>query len=141
MNRRSFLATAVASAAAAGLSACATLERMGGGARAAVQYATLRYLGDDSLRAERARHVLVEIRPVATGETTLEALAQAVEDAIPWDDLDLADATLLAELLGALRAELESRIGDGLLDPDDVERVERVIDWIDDAAARVESRG
>lgn len=140
MKRRNFLATAVASAAAAGLSACATLERMGGGARAAVQYAVMRYLDGDARRAGDARRIIVEVRPLARGTASLEALARAVEELIPWDALDLADAVLLSELLTVLHDELERRIGEGVLEPDQVERVERVIDWIDDAAARVEAR-
>lgn len=140
MKRREMLFLLVPGLAAWGAGCAQIPPVLRGGARAVIQYAVTRYLGEDPHRAQEARRIIVEVRPLAQGASTLEALAQAVEARIPWQRLDLADAVLLAELLTVLRDELESRIGDGLLDPARVERIENVIDWIDAAARRVEAR-
>lgn len=140
MTRRALLCMLLAGLAGGSVGCAQISPVLRSGSRAAIQYAVARYLGEDPQRAQEARRIIVEVRPLAQGAATLDALAQAVEARIPWQRLDLADAVLLAELLTVLRDELERRIGSGLLDPGRVERIEQVLDWIDAAAQRVEAR-
>lgn len=73
------------------------------------------------------------IRPHAQGATTLGALDRHVRDQIRWDRLDVADRLLLDALLIELRAELEARMGDGVLSPEHRTRIETVLDWVEQA--------
>jgi hypothetical protein len=108
-------------------------------ARLAVQYGTLKYIGDDVEKAARVRDVVTDaqnILDIGTSVTVI-ALDAAIRDRISWDRLDLADTLLLNVLLDELRIEMESRIGAGQLNEDDRVRVSAVFGWINSAAGLV----
>ncbi|WP_019024077.1 MULTISPECIES: hypothetical protein [unclassified Thioalkalivibrio] len=132
-----FLAAAVALSAG-----CATLTQSPTAAKIVTQQAVARWIGEDPGRAAETRRIVVEVRGHLDDRTTsLERLDQRVRDAIRWEDLDPADRLLLHDLLTALRAELVERFGERELSPHRRERLERVADWIEEAAARLEEDG
>lgn len=116
------------------LSGCAWLEESPTTARAAVQYSTLKYIGSEPDRGQRVERTASEIRGYLSGESTVAALDSRLRSMIDWQPLDIADRILLAALLDELRDTMLTRIGDGRLSPDDTVRIERVIDWVVDAA-------
>ena len=107
-------------------------------AKFAVQQGTLRALDEDPEKAARALEILEKVRPAVAEETvTVGVIDQYVRDQISWENLSMADAQLLIVLLDRMKEELEVRIGSGVLNPDQRESMERVMDWIQEAAELV----
>jgi hypothetical protein len=121
---------------AVALQACALLERVESSPATAaltVQYGTLKYTGDDADKAQRVYDAVARLS-LDDESITLALLDDRIRAAINWERLDLADRLLLDTLLAQVRAELEQRMGSGLLAPEDRVRVQQVMQWVQDAA-------
>lgn len=117
------------------VSGCAYIEQRPATAMLTVQYATLKYVGEDRAKAERVRQTAAQFRDSLSGDlVTLDALDAALRAEIKWDKIDQADQLLLNALLLELRTTLEQRFSAELLSPDDTVVLRRVADWIIQAA-------
>src|SRR5690625_217669 len=115
-------------------SGCAMLEDNPHTTKAAVYYGTLKYIGEDTDKAQRVEQAAQTILSGLSGGTTIDQLDGRLRALIQWDRLDMADAILLHALLTELRSTMLATIGEGLLTPDDAVRIERVAGWVIDAA-------
>lgn len=120
------------------LTACATLKDNELLAQAGVQYATAKFVrsaGNEpaqTSRAERIRTISGELRKVVgTEAVSVPALQAAVQKYIP-PDLKPEDRVLVNLLVAAVVQELERRIGDQLLRPDQLLVVNSVLQWVDE---------
>jgi hypothetical protein len=125
------------------LTACATLKDNELLAQAGVQYASAKFVraaGDEpaqTARAERIRVVAAELRKVVgTEAVSVPALQAAVQKYIPAD-LEPEDRILVNLLVAAVVQELEKRIGDQLLQPDQLLVVDAVLRWVDEGTQLV----
>jgi len=125
------------------LSGCASLSAFLdslGEQKLAVQYATMKYIesaGDDQAQAARAARVRVVVDQVEvrlTDSASIGALRALVESKLPAD-LPASDRLLAGALLDAVVAELEGKVDDGLLGPDELLAVQRVLGFVRDATA------
>lgn len=120
------------------VSGCAVLETVENSptvSKLAVQQATLRVVGEDIERAERAIFLVDDVRTmVMLDMVTIGLLDESIRLQIDWRSMPLADAQLLTMLLDELRDRLEVRIGQGVLNPEDKASISTVLDWIEDAA-------
>lgn len=107
-------------------------------AKIAVQYGTLRYLGgvpeaERPGKAERVRLIVAQVEKFAKGEpVSLALLESAVRDQLP-QNMRPEDAFAVNALLGLVMAELQARVGDGLLTEQQVLIVSEVAQWISSA--------
>lgn len=145
MNRsRSLASAALLIACAIALPSCKTLD-VGkadptalAAAKIAVQYGTMRYIStvpDDAraAKAERVRAVVTDVESLVTGEAvSLQLLAQEIRKRLPAD-LKPEDQLAVNSLLELVMTELRARVGDGLLDPNQVLQVKTVADWVIEA--------
>lgn len=114
---------------------CAAIETSPVTSALTVQYATLKYIGDDTDKAQRVYTVASGMaETIQDGNATLTLLDQALRAEIRWERLDAADTLLLDTLLTQLQVELQSRISNGLLSPDDRVRLLKVAEWVMSAA-------
>jgi hypothetical protein len=120
------------------LTACATLKDNELLAQAGVQYASAKFVraaGDEAAqtaRAERIRTISAELRKVVgTEAVSVPALQAAVQRHIPAD-LKPEDRVLVNLLVAAVVQELERRIGDQILRPDQLLVVNSVLQWVDE---------
>lgn len=124
------------------LTSCATLKDNQVLAQAGVQYATAKFVraaGDDAQkRAERIRTISAELRKVVGEEAvSVPALQAAVQRHIPAD-LKPEDRVLVNLLIAAVVQELERRIGDQLLRPDQLLVVDAVLKWVDEGTQLIQ---
>lgn len=104
----------------------------------AVQYATLKYIegaGNAAAQADRAarvRAVADEVDVRLSDAVEVSALKALVLSRLPAD-LDPSDRLLAGALLDAVEAELNGKLGDGTLDPDDVIAVRKVLENVREA--------
>lgn len=124
----------IALLAALTLGACATLGDNQRAIQMSVQYATLKYIGEDTDKAKRVHQVAQEVIPGLSGATTVGALESALRQKIRWERLDMADRLLLDTLITELANELHERMGDGVLDAEQRARVETIVYWVQQAA-------
>jgi hypothetical protein len=120
------------------LTSCATLKDNEVLAQAGVQYAAAKFVraaGDESAQADRAtriRTISAELRKVVGEEAvSVPALQAAVQKYIPAD-LKPEDRILVNLLVAAVVQELEKRIGDQVLRPDQLLVVNSVLQWVDE---------
>ncbi|HKJ74730.1 MAG TPA: hypothetical protein VKA19_11490 [Alphaproteobacteria bacterium] len=147
MRYRSLAIIGLLSAAIA-LPGCAQLREWFGGdnsdtAKTVIQVAVLKYIGDDTDRADRVYQITTgAIDQVNAGtESTLDAVEAYVRAEIRWDRLDSAETLIADRLIVAVRTEIESKIEDGVLAPDDRVLVADVLGWIRDAAVMAGAGG
>jgi hypothetical protein len=97
----------------------------------AIQYATLKITEGKPDRAARIHAIASDAKTFLSGEAvTLSALNAAVRDKIDFSKLDAADTLLVNALLGEVQRQLAAKLGEGLLNPDALVHVNRVLDWI-----------
>ena len=115
---------------------CASLQRGDQGTKTVIQFATLKFIDEDTERARGVYAHVQEARGFLTeeGSVSLDQLEVKVRDSIPWARFDQAEQLLLSNLIDMVRVELEDRIEGGLLDPDEQVAVENVLKWIEQAA-------
>lgn len=121
-------------------SSCSLLESRPATAQLAVQYAVFK-LAEQSSDAERPRRlnnieiIAASVKGLAASdETTLADLQREVNGQIDKLKLSPADNLLAKSLANLIADELRIRISNGLLKPDDVVQVARVMDWVIEAA-------
>jgi hypothetical protein len=112
-------------------------------AQAGVQYATAKFVrsaGDvdqQASRKARIRAVAGEVRTLAAGQSaTITLLQAAVMAKLPADMLP-EDRVLVNLLIAAVVQELQKRVGDGVLDPDQQLLVAKVLDWVEQGTALI----
>ena len=121
------------------LSACSTFGQNANTAKLGVTYATLKYIekaGDSAAQSERAasvRRVADAVREVATGEAVTVAALEAAALAQLPDSLSPADRFLATAVIQSAVAELQVRVGEGVLDPEKKLQVEAVLSWVVEA--------
>lgn len=120
------------------VTACTTLKDHEVLAQAGVQYAAAKFVraaGDETAqtqRAERIRTISAELRKVVGSESvSVPGLQAAVQKYIPAD-LKPEDRVLVNLLVAAVVRELEKRIGDQVLRPDQLLVVNSVLQWVDE---------
>lgn len=107
-------------------------------AKIATQYATAKYIArvppaEQAAKAVRVRAVVTAVESLATGESvSLAVLEQAIRRQLP-EDLKPEDLVAINGLIGLVMAELQARVGDGLLNPDQRLQVSEVASWIVEA--------
>lgn len=107
----------------------------------AVQYSVAKYLeqAPADKRAEKAdniRRIAGAVQAVVGGEAqaTIVSLQEYVSAEIDKLSLSPADRVLASGLVTILVAEIQARVGDGLLEPDQRVRVSHVLDLVIAAA-------
>lgn len=119
------------------LTGCAALENRDARLELAVKYSTLKTIERAELTGEQVVDGVQRLRPLVVdgGPITLAALAGQVREAVRWDRLSPADQLLLDAVLMAVEAELQARLGEGLLNAGDRAAIGVLLDWIEQAAA------
>lgn len=116
---------------------CAAFKDENTQLRLVTQYSVLKTIENSSsitaagvlATVERARAVVADDGPVTVG-----LLSVQVRALISWEQLDAADRMLLDAVLIEAEAELERRIGSGVLQAEDKVAVLTLLDWIATAA-------
>lgn len=120
------------------LPGCTSLQQGDATAKLAVTYATLKTIeaGDDhAVRAAEVVAIAREAKRFLNSETvTVALLEHSVRSRLPVD-LSPADRLLADSLIGAVVAELETRVGIGVIDAEQRLVVNQVLGWIIDAAS------
>jgi hypothetical protein len=106
-------------------------------ARLAVQYATLKAIeqGDDhKARAERIKSIAIDVQTLfkSDEQATIPALDQLIHERLP-DTLSPADKLLADNLILVITQELQSRVGTGVLTPEQMLVATEVLQWVIDA--------
>jgi hypothetical protein len=108
-------------------------------AQLAVQYATLKVLEDHPEYGPRIIEITQHVRAVASGDAaaTVSVIDSLIRSQIDWKKLNQspADALMVNTLLLAIRSELETRIGNGIIDEKAMLTIAQVAGWIEEAAA------
>ena len=106
--------------------------------RAAVEYATLKYINEDSGKSQRVQDVITKTIAVMNGgqSTTIESIATFVRQNVSVESLSPTEFVLLNALIDVVQSEIQKRISRQALDENDRVFVARVLTWIHDAAAR-----
>jgi hypothetical protein len=120
---------------AVALAGCATGDlKTDPSARLAVTYATLKVIesGPDSeVRAAKIRSIASEARQfVETDAISLDQLAAAMRARLAEENLSPSDQVLADALVLTVTAELEARVGTGLLSPEQKLTVGAVLGWV-----------
>lgn len=121
------------------LGACASLGTGSTGERLVVQIATMKVIEagpDRKLRAERISTIASEAKSwLRADNVTVTALKAAATARIANLNLEPSDQLLAALLVETVAAELEKRVGDGLIPADKLISVDAVLGYVVDAAA------
>ena len=116
------------------LAACAGHPQQDNAARLGTKVAVAHFIQRAEVPAERAQRVAAIAREalarVGDSQTSVELIEQAVRQQIPWQRLSLVDQQLADELVVAIRMELQARVGNGLLAPDQKIAVATVLGWV-----------
>lgn len=115
---------------------CASINTESASARLTVQYAVLKYIKEDTQKAERVViHVDRAIALVEGNEViSVSDIVTKIRASINWKRLDPADLLLLDALLLQLEDSLKKRIGDGRINPEGRVELITVLGWIKNAA-------
>lgn len=121
---------------------CATLNENEGSAKLIVTYATLKVIeqgdtpAEQAERAQKIHKVASDAKTFLAGDSvTIGLLQQAILDQIEPLELSPADAYLASALVQVVIAELQERVGAGVLDPDQLYQASTVLGWVIDATA------
>ncbi len=120
------------------LTACASFQQNLASEKVVVQYATMKFieadLEDRAGRAAKIREVAADAKSFFDGGVaTVPMLEQAVRDRVVPLQLSPADRVLAAALIDTVVAELQTRVGKGLVPADQAYQVSTVLGWIVDA--------
>jgi len=127
------------------LSACAVLEEVENNpmtAQLVTSQLTLRFIAADDDPVERAAKVRaavdrLEARLEEGPEFTLEQFQTLALEQFDFDSLSPADQDLVIYGLSLARQEIAELIGEGMVEPDERYTLATLLEWIDQAAARV----
>ena len=116
------------------LSGCATMERHEFAAKLGVQYAMLKYVerkdDPEDTKARIREHVSAAKRFLDQGTTTLALLKSSVIARLDMSKISVADQLLIYAVIDAIVFELQDRIKDGVIRPEQLYKVNEVLDWI-----------
>jgi len=131
--------------ACASLCGCAALKDPAAAlvADAATRQAVFRYIdsGDtEDAKSERARHVVEAVRKVdafleGNPRATAAGVIDVVRAYVDWDELAPADRLLVQDILALVELSLQNKQHEGLLDPQAVVSVRRMLNTAVTAAA------
>lgn len=121
------------------LSGCATLGTGSAGEKLVIQAATMKVIEADEDRAAKAAKIRAAVDQARvwldTDGVTLADLHAAIMGRLTSANLEPSDMLLASALVDVVVAELNARIGDGILDEDKRVRVNTVLGWIAEAAS------
>jgi hypothetical protein len=138
MNPMKTWLISIFAAVALSLSGCTTGSALRPvAAQLAVQYATLKVIENNPDHAGRIAEISASVRAAASGQAaaTVAVIDSLIRAQIRWEKLSPADVNLVNILLLAVRAELEARVGSGVIDSQAMLTVAQVAGWIEQAAA------
>ena len=127
------------------ISGCAAVERVGGNetsSRIAAQQATSRVIEQADVpeqRAERIYTVVQKARDYVRADDEgilLSELDSKVRDYIDWQSLSQSNQDLLDMVLIVAKRELDDRIEDGIIDPEQRVTVNTLLDWVESTVER-----
>lgn len=137
--------------ALAGLTGCAVFDKVTGWAeenrfeaRLMVNQGVARYIqqtDDPQATASRVRSKVADIAEAVddAAEVSLGQIEEMARAEIDWHEMDPADAELVDLSIQFAAERLRERMNQTeLLSPDDVVRVQTLLQWISDAASRYE---
>lgn len=118
------------------LGGCGTIEEGDPAAKTAIQFATLKFIDEDSERANEVIRTVQRVQGLVDEQTTtsLDNLAEQARAEIDWSELDTAEQLLVNNLIDVIKAKLEEEVGERNLDPNDVVVIRNVLDWVTEAA-------
>jgi type IV pilus biogenesis protein CpaD/CtpE len=102
----------------------------------AVQYATAKYIEEKPGSAENIVRVAEGVKALVGGDAsaTLVTLQEYVGQELTKLELSPADRVLANALVNLVVAELQAKVGEGLLEPDQRVRVAKILDLVIAAA-------
>lgn len=100
--------------------------------KTSVQYASIKYLSDYQDQIAEAKRLVDGIETTLTEnpEVTLTHLETVVYDSIPWQDMKPEDKLLLSTLLGEIKYQVGLKVGEGVLDENDMVFARSFLAWI-----------
>lgn len=124
---------------AVALTGCATLGSGSAAEKLVVQVATMKFIeaGDDrAAKAARIVKAAAQARVwLDTDGVTIADLHSAMMARIASADLEPSDKLLAAALVDVVAAELDTRIGAGVISPEKRATVNAVLSWVEQAAS------
>jgi hypothetical protein len=105
--------------------------------KTSVQYASIKYLSDHQDQIAEAKRLVDEIETTLTEnqEVTLTQLENIVIESISWDGMKPEDKLLLSTLLGEIKYQVGQKIGEGVLNENDMVFARSFLAWIRQAIA------
>lgn len=105
-------------------------------AQIAVQYGVMKVVEKNPAYGPRIVQIAQSVKEAAKGNVsaTVATIDALIRSQIHWEKLSPADTQLVELTLSAIEAELEARVGAGVLAPDKLLVVSQVAGWISDAA-------
>jgi len=106
-------------------------------AKGAVQYATLKFIDKDSVKAAETKARVKEIREDldTLGEySTIKNITDLANATIPWDSMSPEDVIGVNTLLALIEAQIDYDISTGVLDSDQLTNVYTILLWVEAAA-------
>jgi hypothetical protein len=138
---KSLVISVLAAAAALASVGCETLEKSPNTASLVVQYATAKVIeagktaDERSARAVRIKSIATEAKTWFDGDDVTVGLLQAAAQArLAKLNLGPADLLLANGLVGVVVEELQKKVGEGVLSPEQKMTVSQVLAWIVGAA-------
>lgn len=129
----------IAAIAAITLSACATGSGSNASEKLIVQAATMKFIESSDDRAAKATRIVKAADQARvwldSDGVTIADLQVAMLERIAAADLEPSDKLLASALVEVVVAELNVRIGDGIISPDKRATVNAVLTWVEQAAS------
>ncbi len=139
MLKNIFLNWVVACVFASVIVGCQSINANVDQSKLLVQVATMKAIeaGEDTnARAERVKAIAAEGQSFLDGENvSVSLLESAVANRLAALDLTPSDRVLANALVGAVVAELNARVGEGLLSTEQKYTVSQVLGWVEQAAS------
>jgi hypothetical protein len=95
-----------------------------------ISYATAKYIEDRPESRETIVRVATAAKALNSGDTSLLVLQEFVDSEINKLSLSPADEALARGLVALITAEIEAKIGEGLLSPEQRVRVDHILDLV-----------
>lgn len=101
-----------------------------------VQYATAKVIKGEESRATVVLERVEDARSFVTdgAEVTIANLVEKVKEEINWKGMKPEDQALVSLVLIQAQKDLQERVGEGVLDEDQVLTVTTLLDWIEQGA-------
>lgn len=107
--------------------------------RLVVQAATMKVIENAGRPAEKAERIVkaVELAKTLLLDTsvTVDVLRSALLKRVNEQGLPLSEKVLAIEVINVVSAEVESRVGQGLLSPDAIVSINTVLSWVESTAS------